>query len=208
MYGYIYITTNLINNKIYIGKHVANQYEPEKYIGSGKVLLRAIKKYGKDNFKNELLCECGSEEELNTQERYYIQCYNSTNPKIGYNISDGGEKTNIGTIIITNDIEERFILPEYLHYWELKGFHVGRNKNTYINGMQGHKQSEYQKQVVSKACSYKRTTDQKANFSKAKKVPNRFICLRTPDNRSTIRCLITNKDKYLKLGYTLCNNNS
>lgn len=72
--------------------------------------------------------------------------------------------------------------------------------------MIGKHQSELQKQTVSKACSYKRTEEQKLNFSNAKKIKNKFICLRTPDNNSTIRCLITNKDKYLSLGYTLCNN--
>lgn len=78
--------------------------------------------------------------------------------------------------------------------------------NTYINGMIGKRQSDKQKQAASKACSYKRTEEQKQNFSKAKKVPNKFVCLRTPDNKSTIRCLITNKEKYLALGYLECNN--
>lgn len=208
MYGYIYLTTNMVNGKIYIGQHIAQRFEPEKYIGSGLTLLRAIKKYGKDAFKNELLCECFSREELNAKEIEYIKLYNSTDYTIGYNISSGGDINNIGTITITNDIEEKHILPEYLSYYESLGFHVGRNMNTYINGMRGKKQSDYQKSVVSKTCSYKRTDEQKQNFSKSKKVEGKFICLRTPDNKSTIRCLITNKDKYLEQGYILCGKNS
>lgn len=206
MYGYIYKTTNIINNKVYIGQHIAEQFEPEKYIGSGLVLLRAIDKYGKDNFKCELLCKCYSREELNTQEIYYISLYNTTDPAVGYNISAGGDINNIGTITITNNIVEKHILQKYLSYWESKGFHVGRNMNKYINGMTGKHQSEHQKKVISKACSYKRSEKQKANFSKSKKVPNKFVCLRTPDNKLTIRCLITNKEKYLALGYLECNN--
>ena len=46
MFGYIYKTTNLINNKIYIGQHKSEKFEPNKYIGSGVVLLKAINKYG------------------------------------------------------------------------------------------------------------------------------------------------------------------
>lgn len=116
VYGYIYLTTNIINGKIYVGQPIAAQYEPNKYIGSGLVLLRAIEKYGKQNFKNELLCECFSREELNQQEIEYIKLYNSADPAIGYNISSGGDINNIGTITITNDLEERHILPEYLEY--------------------------------------------------------------------------------------------
>lgn len=71
--------------------------------------------------------------------------------------------------------------------------------------MIGKHQSERQKQTVSKACSYERTTEQKKHFSAAKKVPNKFICLRTPDNQSTIRCLIINLEYYLNLGYKMCN---
>lgn len=45
MYGYIYQTTNLINNKIYIGQHHSDVFD-ESYKGSRKLILRAIKKYG------------------------------------------------------------------------------------------------------------------------------------------------------------------
>lgn len=55
MIGYIYKTTNLLNGKIYVGKHEATKFEPSKYIGSGKILKLAVAKDGIENFKNELL---------------------------------------------------------------------------------------------------------------------------------------------------------
>jgi hypothetical protein len=61
----IYKTTNLINGKIYIGKDSKNN---SKYLGSGLLLKRAILKYGKENFKKEILEECSSIEELNQRE--------------------------------------------------------------------------------------------------------------------------------------------
>lgn len=48
---YIYITTNLLNGKKYIGKrHCLCEISNDNYLGSGKVLKNAIRKYGKNNF--------------------------------------------------------------------------------------------------------------------------------------------------------------
>ena len=67
MFYLIYKITNTINNKIYIGKHKTND-KNDDYMGSGKLLLRAINKYGIDKFKKEILFECNSEEEMNQKE--------------------------------------------------------------------------------------------------------------------------------------------
>lgn len=90
MYGYIYITTNLINNKKYIGKHKSSKFT-EDYKGSGKYLWNAINKYGWDNFKVEMIEECNSNEELNDKERYWISYYNAVKSSEFYNITEGGD---------------------------------------------------------------------------------------------------------------------
>ena len=46
---FIYMTTNLITNEKYIGKHYGT--EDDSYLGSGKILQKASLKYGKENFK-------------------------------------------------------------------------------------------------------------------------------------------------------------
>lgn len=93
MFGFIYETTNLINGKKYIGKkkYIKNW---ENYLGSGVLLKKAIKKYGKENFRRIILCECGTEEDLNKKEKYYIKLYNAINNEIYYNIAEGGDGGN------------------------------------------------------------------------------------------------------------------
>lgn len=83
----IYKTTNLLNGKIYIGKDARND---NTYFGSGLILKNAIKKYGIQNFKKEILETCNSFKELNEREIYWIKYYNSTDKTIGYNIAIGG----------------------------------------------------------------------------------------------------------------------
>ena len=94
MYGYIYLTICLITNKIYIGQHCAKSFD-QKYHGSGILIKKAIKKYGKINFKTIHLEKIyTNQNDLNLRERYYINKYNATNREIGYNLDDGG--TGIG----------------------------------------------------------------------------------------------------------------
>ncbi len=52
----LYRTTNLLNDKEYIGVH--SQSEPftfDGYLGSGNLIKLALKKYGKENFKRETI---------------------------------------------------------------------------------------------------------------------------------------------------------
>ena len=62
-YNYIYETKSLIDNKIYIGCHQTNNLD-DGYLGSGLMLLHAINKYGKENFRKTILEMCSSKEEM------------------------------------------------------------------------------------------------------------------------------------------------
>jgi group I intron endonuclease len=84
----IYKTTCLINNKIYIGQ---SKYNRDSYLGSGRLILKAIRKYGRDNFTKEVLIEDNlTKEELDNLEIHFINEYKSTDSSIGYNIESGG----------------------------------------------------------------------------------------------------------------------
>lgn len=81
----IYKTTNLINDKVYVGSDKNNNVN---YLGSGKLLKNAIKKYGRENFKKEIICECENLENLKISESYWIKKLKSNIRGIGYNISE------------------------------------------------------------------------------------------------------------------------
>jgi group I intron endonuclease len=82
----IYKTTNLLNGKVYIGQ---SKNDNPYYLGSGKIILNAIKKHGRSNFKKEILCKnIFSYELMDELEKHYIQLF-ASNVK-GYNILNGG----------------------------------------------------------------------------------------------------------------------
>jgi hypothetical protein len=90
MFGIIYITTNRVNGKIYIGSDTKNLgLGDPNYLGSGILLDLAVKKYGVENFTKDVLCSCDSLEDLKESEAFYIRKYSANKRNIGYNISNG-----------------------------------------------------------------------------------------------------------------------
>ncbi|QGT53917.1 homing endonuclease [Acinetobacter phage vB_AbaM_Konradin] len=59
----VYKTTNNINNKIYIGVHRTENIN-DKYLGTGTLFLKALKKYGAENFTKEILFVYDNEDEM------------------------------------------------------------------------------------------------------------------------------------------------
>lgn len=91
LYGFIYITTNKINNKKYIGKKKMGTKDAMTYLGSGKRLLKAIGKYGIENFERDIIDYAVDIDNLNSLEKYYIELYNAQESDDFYNISSGGD---------------------------------------------------------------------------------------------------------------------
>jgi group I intron endonuclease len=84
---YVYLTTNNINGKRYIGKHHGELND--SYLGSGENLIAAVKKYGKENFSKEILYIATSEADAYNKEAYYIELFNAVESPDFYNISPG-----------------------------------------------------------------------------------------------------------------------
>lgn len=92
MIYYVYLTTNKINNKKYIGK--SSYYkDPDKhtYLGSGVLIKKVIKKYGKENFTKEILEIFDNENDALQAEIRYIKKFNALEDDNYYNLSTGGE---------------------------------------------------------------------------------------------------------------------
>ena len=84
----IYKVTNNINKRYYIGQHRTKNIN-DNYMGSGKIVKEAIKKYGKENFTKEILYVFDNFEEMNNKEREIVT-EEFINKSETYNIELGG----------------------------------------------------------------------------------------------------------------------
>lgn len=82
----VYKVTNLINDKYYIGVHKTDNPN-DSYMGSGIAIKNAIKKYGKDNFKKDVLFETDIKDEAYKKEIELTDDYNKHHT---YNMKRGG----------------------------------------------------------------------------------------------------------------------
>lgn len=90
----VYMHTNKINNKVYIGQTCQNPTERWDNGNGYKTCTyfhHAINKYGWDNFEHIIFAENLTKDEANRMEKILIILYNTKNPQYGYNLTDGGE---------------------------------------------------------------------------------------------------------------------
>jgi hypothetical protein len=96
-YGIVYLTSRVADGVIihrYIGQHkLKNGVIEDGYLGSGTLLRRAIKKYGKGVFVREVLELCYDRDSLMDAEIKWILHYNAAESKDFYNICTGGQQS-------------------------------------------------------------------------------------------------------------------
>ena len=107
MYGVIYSIKDKTNGKIYVGQ--TTRSVEERFLEHSKAdshLGRAIRKHGKENFSIEILAECQTPEELDEQERVFIEKFDCKHPK-GYNFTNGGRRSQDGKNNTEKQIDPR-----------------------------------------------------------------------------------------------------
>lgn len=153
--GIIYKITNLVNDKIYIGKTKTHHGNGKKYgikkrlkchIGNAlaegarsrdcPALYNAIRKHGSENFAIEEILQCDLED-VDEHETELIKMYDSTNRKIGYNIALGGGGRSVA--IVSEETRKKLsstggknmnLIKLYRH-----GIHVGYRARRIENGI-------------------------------------------------------------------------
>lgn len=109
MFYWVYIITNLVNGKIYIGKHTGRDLNKYLHLNLSRahgtkrqndkpLLYRAMRKYGYAAFAIHPLVCLIDQDQANQLERFFIRTMDARNTEVGYNIAFGGfgGESNIG----------------------------------------------------------------------------------------------------------------
>lgn len=153
----IYKTTNKVNNKFYIGQHKCSTVEFDGYFGSGKTLLKAIKKYGNSCFEREVLSVCHSKFQADIEEKHFIKLYREAfGEENCYNIADGGQGGNLGECQRTQEARTKNSIKhrkENLSEETLNRMRESQRKyySTHFSSMLGKNHSEAARKKMSEA---------------------------------------------------------
>lgn len=203
----IYKTTNIINGMYYIGVH---NNKRKGYLGSGMHFKRALKKYGKHNFKRDILFSFETAEEAYNKEAELVshdeiiseQCYNL---KLG-----GGPASPCGTITVKDSLtgenmgavskfHPKVINGEWVHI--LKGrdtFRAAREKVKDLRKIKtwsrkGYKCSDKTKSKIAEARRGTCASDEtKSKMSISQKAVDRNVTLTCP------KCHVQGKGSVMK----------
>lgn len=152
-YHYFYKITNCINNHFYYGVHNTNNLD-DGYMGSGRRLRYAYKKYGIENFKKEIVCFFDSAEEAFAYESEIVTDF-LVKDIMCYNMKTGGDygwksmkntvsvKDKNGNTFRVHKYDDRYMNGEYVGvtYGRVVGedengnrFFVDKNDNRFLTG--------------------------------------------------------------------------
>jgi len=167
----VYKTTNLVNQKIYIGVHKQKFFFPilfDGYLGSGKDLKKAIKKYGEENFIRETLFVFYNKKEAFAKEAELVN-EAFVKRKDTYNLCTGGRgdawkaakgkvsvKDDSGKIFRISVLDERYISGELKQAncgikrsIETRSKHSEQNRRRWANPENRKKRSRQQRKIMS-----------------------------------------------------------
>lgn len=206
--GWIYIIKNTVNHKVYIGQtHMTIKLRFQDHLSAARhgkdyVIGKAIRKYGEDKFYVIPIDSVTADTEkeltklLNAKETYWINFFNSTNTKYGYNMSIGGN-----VVRTTKKLDERQVIALFnqgntscgiariLHVCPDKIAKI-LQKNNIVYGINKQRRSD-EKDIITSYLSGIGTMD---------------ICKKYNVNKTTVRRILLRNN--IKLRYRAKNKNS
>lgn len=148
------------SGKVYIGitaRPVSRRWHGGSAYRNNAHFYAAIKKYGWDNFRHDILAQGLSYEEACSMERRLIAEQGSTDPKKGYNLSPGGDKTTLGYKFSP---ESRERISKAL-VGKRKGVtHTPEHRKHLRQALTGHKTSEATREKLRQALGDRFKTDE------------------------------------------------
>lgn len=193
----IYMTTNLVNGKKYVGRCSKDSSWDAGYIGSGKLLKQAILKYGHENFVREILEElpdtASLREAIDLEKSWLLKldCKNSSN---FYNMSDNtggmgaGDKHSDETKKKIKESMAKLYSDRGLPFeWRENVANAVKGRKPWNKGKTGYKKSEH---TTNKKFSYEEFLKMKEEYQAG--VPAYKLGLKYGCSHHTILKLIRN----------------
>ena len=130
---YFYRTTNLVNGKYYQGVHHSSNPEKDPYFGSGPGIQAAIKKYGRENFKVEILRDDFKSMKEAYEYEASVITLDSLDSRVCYNQVPGGKGIRDGVITMSKRDTEIRIHKKLQPGYEEMGWTRGRSQKAREN---------------------------------------------------------------------------
>ena len=196
MYGYIYKTTDLTNNKIYIGQtNETIEKRFKRHMGYQKddhdtKFYRAVRKYGTENFYIEQIDKATTQDELDEKELYWINKLDAVNT--GYNTK--AVKGKCGGDTLSNHPNKDVILEK------IRQSKIGDKNPMRINGgLKGERNGMYGKRgsetpSARKCVAINKDTEEVLEFDTLLDIKNHFNV--TTLGMVTMRCQGKTKSPY------------
>jgi group I intron endonuclease len=116
--GIVYLVTNQTNKKVYVGQTRSSlakrwsQHKSDAKVGRNEMILhKAMRKYGHENFKIEILLYCPLSD-LDEFEIIFVKKYMSTDRNFGYNILEGGKGFGKKVILLSEEHRSNLSKPK------------------------------------------------------------------------------------------------
>ena len=170
-YNYVYVTTNIINGKKYVGDHSTNNID-DGYLGSGNLFCQKVIQYGKENFVKQILEYFPSKELAFDAQEKYIRLNESHISQNGYNISwKGGHNVKE---CWSDESKEKCSITQTgkIGYWKDKKLSEQHKSNLTLNhmGMKNKNHSKKSKEQTSMSMKdIKKSQDHKDNIRQSMK---------------------------------------